>query len=253
MGYSLGGETVKSWILGLSVLVLTRQVSGQGVITGVVRDDSTGRPLQGVDVLIEGTGWHGTSNMQGKYAIDIGAGSYTLLVRRLGYQPLRVAVRVTARDTVWVNPLLVTSAQQLEPVEVTAEPERREWHLRTFEEHRRLGFGKFMDSTYLRRWDAVNFSDLLIRVPGVGIGCEPPRNVYYKPCYAVSGRSPQNRTCRMKVYVDGFPSDFADVRTGWKVTDLVAVEIYRSAAEIPPEYNSASSACGVLALWTRKS
>ena len=171
------------------MLLLASQVGAQGVITGVVRDDSTRRPLEGADVLVERTGWQGTTDMQGKYAINLSAGSYTLLVRRLGYRPVRLAVRITAGDTVWVNPLLVASAQRLEPVEVSGEPERGEWHLRTFEEHRKLGFGKFMDSTYLRRWDPVSLSDLLTREQGVGTTCER-RGGSPEPCYAVSKRGP---------------------------------------------------------------
>jgi hypothetical protein len=45
----------------------------------------------------------------------------------------------------------------------------------------------------------------------------------------------------------GNPPDLAK----FNPLDLEGMEVYRSAAEIPPEYNATGSACGVILLWTR--
>ena len=42
-----GMLTVKSMIAGSAMMILASQVAAQGVITGVVREDSTQRPLGG--------------------------------------------------------------------------------------------------------------------------------------------------------------------------------------------------------------
>jgi hypothetical protein len=230
--------------LVLISLIVPASVNGQGVITGTIREDSTGRVLAGVEVLIKEK--LAVTDARGHYLLaGVKKGEYVALARMVGFRPVRFAVRVNERDTTWADVLLVPLVQPLEPVNVEAKPDRiAADRLRTFEENRRLGFGKFMDSTYLRQWEAVDFSVLVARVPGMRVFCDNRRA--RGPCYATG------RCGRMRVFVDGAPSRLEDIRNDWRVSQLEAVEIYRSPAEIPAEYNSASSACGVLALWTRK-
>jgi len=45
------------------------------------------------------------------------------------------------------------------------------------------------------------------------------------------------------------PPDFSrDIR----VSELEAIEVYRSSAEAPPEFGGTTGACGVIVLWTRR-
>lgn len=228
----------------LALLFAPASLAAQGVISGTIREDSTGRVLEGVEVVIKDQ--RAVTDTRGRYLFArIPKGDYIALARLVGFRPVRFALRVNERDTTWADVLLVPLVQPLEPVTVEAKPDRiAADRLRTFEENRRLGFGKFMDSTYLRKWEAVNLSVLVARVPGVTVVCHRGR----RPCYASSNRT----GCPMRVFVDGMPSRLYDIGTDWRVSELEAIEIYRDAAEIPAEYNSASSACGVLALWTRK-
>jgi len=61
--------------------------------------------------------------------------------------------------------------------------------------------------------------------------------------------------CEVVVYLDGArigipkwaPFNLNDV----PVVQIAAMEFYRSASEIPVEFNSPGSMCGVLAIWTR--
>jgi len=225
-------------------------------VSGVVRHDSTGQPIPGVEVFIERLDRSAVTDQAGRYVIGgITAGDHVLLVRLVGYRPVRMALRVGGPDTVWANVMLTPSAQPLEPVEVSASA--TEYHLRVFDENRRRGFGKFFDSTELRRWANHRITDLLRRVPGVdlvtanGAPCSPALLV---PCYAVSTRrlGANREPCFMRVFVDGVPSRLLDMKAGLPVHYLDGIEVYRSAGEVPAEYNSASSACGVIALWTRK-
>lgn len=34
--------------------------------------------------------------------------------------------------------------------------------------------------------------------------------------------------------------------------DVLAIEVFRSPAEIPPEFNGPNAGCGVIVLWTRR-
>ncbi len=226
----------------LSLLLAPASVTAQGVVSGTVREDSTGRALEGVEIVIRDQ--RAVTDARGRYVLaGVPKGDHIALARMVGFRPVRFALKGNQRDTTWADVLLVPLVQPLEPVNVEAKPGRiAADRLRTFEDNRRMGFGKFLDSTYLRKWDAVGFRDLVARVPGVRVVCRG------RSCYAISLHS----RCPMLVFVDGMPSRLNDIGRDWRVSELEAVEIYRSAAEIPAEYNSASSACGVLALWTRK-
>jgi len=47
--------------------------------------------------------------------------------------------------------------------------------------------------------------------------------------------------------------DFALDRLGMLApTDILGVEVYRSAGQMPPEFNATGSSCGVIAFWTRR-
>jgi hypothetical protein len=35
-------------------------------------------------------------------------------------------------------------------------------------------------------------------------------------------------------------------------SDVAAVEVYRSPAEVPPEFNGPNAGCGVVVIWTRR-
>lgn len=77
---------------------------------------------------------------------------------------------------------------------------------------------------------------------------------------AVSNRLIHRERCLLQVVLDGLQinrggelkwEDGFDLNT-LRVDQLYAVEIYRSAGEIPAEYNNANAACGVLVLWSKR-
>lgn len=90
-------------------LVQTRQ---QRVVSGIV-SDSTGTPLQGVTVLIEGTSRGTATDQSGRFELQVDEND-VLLFRLVGYQPARIEVK--QRDTVVVE--LQAEAADLEEVVV---------------------------------------------------------------------------------------------------------------------------------------
>ena len=55
------------------------------------------------------------------------------------------------------------------------------------------------------------------------------------------------QTCALPICDFAQPPDLSK----FNPLDLEAVEVYRSAAELPIEYGGTNAACGVLLLWTR--
>ena len=228
----------------------------QAALRGIVRLDSTGRPLAGVEVLLEGTERTATTNDAGRFALGgLPRGWRVALFRAVGFRPVRLAVNLVEGDTVWTEATLVpASAQELEPVVVTAEPKRpRGLGVEAFEERRRMGFGKFIDSATLRRFEHRRADDVLRGIPGVYMSnLKRPID----PVYAYSSR----KGCLMQVILDGVvlyssgnqvrpPPDF---RHDFFPSDFHAIEIYRSAAETPIEFGGAGAGCGTIVLWSRR-
>lgn len=250
-------------------------VLGQAVLSGTIRHDSTGRPLPQAEVLLEGSKRQVTTDASGRYVLaGVAAGTETVLIRLVGYRPVRERVVLSAGDTTWLNAALVPrGAQELEPIEVTASEPKPMGLREGFEERRKMGFGKFLDLETLKQNEHRKLSDLLRSIAGVQL-------VWWEPCFPAGGgricyptalsaagtravadlRNP-NARCWMSVYLDGIavyqsgpgtarlPPDFSKDFQTW---ELEGVEVYRSSAELPGEFSGANSQCGVIALWSRR-
>lgn len=261
-------KTRKTRALGAGglLLALAGPLAAQVTVSGVVREDGTGRPLAAVQVLIEGTERADTTDSAGRYRLEAKAGTRIALFRLIGYRPLRLRLQLVKGDSTTANADLVReSAQQLDPIETRAAPSApRGVGVEAFEERRRLGFGKFIDSTQLRRSGSRRLTDLLREVPGVRLVSfvEDPSRPWIFEWRAASGRK-QNaggEPCWMSVVFDGSPiyrsgslsrpPDFH--RDFFEVSSLQAVEVFRSPAEVPQEYGGSSEQCGLILLWSRR-
>lgn len=260
-------------VAGLLLAVPTT-LCGQ-ILTGVVREDSTARPLAGVEVTIEGKSNRATTDSAGHYAFVVPSGVQVALFRMPGYRPLRMRVTVKG-DTVRAEPALipVAGATQLDPVLVNASPSRVATAGRDgFEERRARGFGKFVDSTQMRAREDRRLHDVLRELADVRFveanetSVNELRAIYPfsnpSRSYIAGGRiMPGNPPCYVSVFFNGTtiyrsgrgsgvgkPPDFS---RDFSVASLESVEYYRSASEVPPQFGGANANCGALVLWSRR-
>jgi len=225
-------------------------------MTGVVRD-STGRALNGAEVLLEGSTRQTRTDSGGRYTLTASGGNYVALFRSLGYQPLRQPARLAASDTLRLDATLAFGPpQELAAVDVKGR-RRRGVGIDGFEERRALGFGKFIDSTVLRRSEGRRLSELL-RQSGVRMVSTPGGRAYFA-ANPTKNNPDGTPSCYMSVFLDGV----AYYRTGsnmrppdmsreFMIMSLEAIEVYRSSAQIPMEFAGRGSDCGVIVLWTRR-
>ncbi len=112
------------------VLCVALAMAGQalagttGKITGRVYDKSTGAPLPGVNVIIQGSTMGAASNLSGEYfIINVPVGTYTMTASMMGYSPLEVQnVKVSADLTTTIDfPLEETQLDIVKEVVVVAE------------------------------------------------------------------------------------------------------------------------------------
>ncbi|NVM57422.1 MAG: TonB-dependent receptor, partial [Desulfobacterales bacterium] len=119
---------MRSALLGIGVVFAL--VSGlfagtTGKIAGLVQDGSTGNPLPGVNILLEGTTLGAATDADGQYfVISVPPGNYTVVASFIGYATENVTgVRVHIDRTTHLDFGLEVSAIAGEEVVVTAERE----------------------------------------------------------------------------------------------------------------------------------
>lgn len=252
--------------IAVTCLGVAAPLLAQTTMVGIVRDDSTGTPLPGVEVLLSGTAHTTVTNAAGSYVLPgLPAGNHQAIFRIVGYLPARVTVLLSAGDTLRVNQVLVPSTVVLDPIEVTGEPDVG-LAGRGFHERMKMGFGAFYTPEELREMEHLKVSDVLRRKGAVEIS----QAGFNGPMLAMNRNSRNMRgflNCHMSIYLDGRlhwrggkdipppelernpPPDF---RSFVGVHDLVAVEVYRSAAQLPIQFGGTSGQCGAVVLWTRR-
>ncbi len=101
-------------------LSFAQETNGQ--IRGVVTDSTTHDPLFGANIWLKGTGLGAASDLHGNYQIvQVPEGTYTLVVRYIGYKGKELSIRVTGGRTLELNLSLSAEAVQGQEVTVTAQ------------------------------------------------------------------------------------------------------------------------------------
>ncbi len=248
-------------------LIMPNAVHAQAALTGIVRDDSTGSPLAGVEILVQTTSHRGVTNQSGRYELTgLTAGVYQVIFRQVGFLPVRMDVLLRDGETTRANAVLVRSEVILDPIVVTGEmPRPRGNMLDAFEERRAMGFGEFIDSETLRRSEHLKLPDVLRRHSRIElryICFDEPRSPIDQ-CRDEKGWMPYNqgristggRYCEMHVMLDGHlitRNGPVDLRTFLPINELEAVEIYRSLAQVPVQFADPDTRCGIVVAWTRR-
>lgn len=224
------------------------QAAGQATINGRAVDDSTGIPVSGAEILLEAGGRRTVTDADGRFQVSgVPLGTGFLLVRKVGYRPVRLRALIFGPDSLQVTVRLRPTILELEPIEVTAAAVPP--GLMPFAERRAAGQGTFLDWHVLRASEHRRVSDLLRTQRGVRLVVSGASRVI-----ATTARG----RCPMAVWLDGtrifvpgsgMPAPSID---DIPVAQLEAIEVYRGAAETPAELGGLGAACGTVVLWTRR-
>jgi hypothetical protein len=213
-----------------------------------------------VAVISDSTGW---------FATPLPAGSYTLAVAHAEYPQLASErVQVGRGERVSVELRLGPRPIGMEPILVrarapTAETGPDEFY-RRMARQRQIGQGSFITREELQRTATFGINEILSRDPAIMI----VRVTYSADDYfGDPGRSAvvmrhAGRECVPQLIIDGVRIGHSEERQRddpMLVTDLSVlinrdalegVEIYRTAAETPPELRR--EGCGTIVFWTRR-
>ncbi|HET9983151.1 MAG TPA: TonB-dependent receptor plug domain-containing protein [Longimicrobiales bacterium] len=252
------------WLLGFLLgaaapLAAQSQTPAAGAASLRLRvvSDSTGAPLPGVSVQIEGAKKLRTlTDAQGYASLrEIPAGWQAIALDMLGFAPLSMSVDFEAGKEMGLQLGLAPEPIVLRALEIRAEVRKRWLTSSGFYERRRTGLGTYMADSAL---DAVaervsRLSDMMRGVRGVRVVVDSHGNAHL---LSSRGAGSLRGPCSPRVYLDGLPADQVNGRAGDLdglifPNDLAAVEVYAGPSEAPPEYG-ANAPCGVVLLWTKK-
>ena len=134
----------------------------------------------------------------------------------------------------------------VEDLDVEVEGTIRIGKLHGFYSRMEEGDGVFIDRPEILERDPSRPSDLLREVAGIRINSSTFERESVIP---TRGRQGQFQRCELRYFLDGLEVPGFDV-DDIPARDLAAIEVYRSLAEIPPQFRR-RGICAVILLWTR--
>ena len=230
-------------------------------IVGVVTSRSSGSPLPGAAVRLEGGKRAALTDRRGGFRFEeLSPGAYLIEFTYIGYAPRRDSIRVLLGHVSNMQVSLSVDPVQLEPLEVTVE--RREAALEAvgFYEREAEGWGKFIDREYIEMRAPSRMTDLFTGLAGVTV--QVSASGMAQRVVLRSGRPHGSYfpTCFPPVYLDDMlvhnggndPAGIDDLIIPGAVA---GVEIYVSSAGTPARYwrpTPTGQQCGVILIWTRR-
>jgi hypothetical protein len=245
-------------LLALSLLLcVTAADAGAQVVSGVVRGESRGPPIEGARVTARSaiapaaettTIGPVLTDSAGRFQLRLPlAGEYLLTVEHIAYAAVTVALALAAGEEVAIEVRIASHAVPLDPLLVLgrrAVAPRHAGFQERYEWYSRLGIGRFLTREQIDGRPQGRASSLLGSVPGVAL-----RPVPYRTASAILLRTQARGTCTPAVYLDGGRIDSVDLDDLVDANQIHGVEVYRGIAEMPGEYHD-SNFCGVVLIWT---
>lgn len=219
---------------------------GSAVLTGHITS-TEGKPLEGAMVLLLGTQLSARSNADGAFRLTgLPAGTQSVEVREIGYSPKRFAVDLTPHRPSTLTATLDERTQVLKTMEITA---KRGSEIAGFDQRKRTGLGYYMDRDQIEKSASISTTDLFRQVPGLTVAWDGQG-------YQVQvNRTSNAGMCPVAYYIDGSPflSLGDDIDQIVRPEDIAAIEVYKSAAETPMQFQGSDGGpCGTIVIWTKR-
>lgn len=269
--------------LALAAAAMPAVAQSQARLRVSVSDQATGNPIVGAQVALRLARVGGLTDSLGTILLEAPrSGGDSLVVRFPGYASASLPTELHLGETTELAVRLRQDAITLPRVTVVETGLSREASL-GFTRRQKMGLGHFITRTDIERFAPTNSSDILRRVPGVRVQSNRAGD------HVITMARSATR-CRVQYYLDNMPmptEDLIDAAIEQRVmADLAqngsnaascararskklnrdlpaftidhippemieAIEVYRGAAEIPIEYRTTGSVCGVVLVWTK--
>src|SRR5256885_8674436 len=163
-------------------------------LRGVVTDKSSGKAVVDAQIIMLEDTRSASSDSSGRYEISgLRPGASKLVVRAVGFPPLRVDVELIAGKTTdraiqldSTDAGRLASAQSLPAVSVSAPATPFNYRLADFERRRQTGRGQYLTEDEITKSGAYNIADAVKTMRGVNYECGGGAG-----CYVRMGRAPK--------------------------------------------------------------
>lgn len=220
-------------------------------VVGFVSDRDNGRGVASAQVEVVGTGRRVLTDANGMFVLDrLPPGETALAISHLSYATSGRLFRAQPGQAYELRAQLAPEAIALEGIEVSTRSPSwyRQMEGLQFRMSRAMG-GTFVLDTQLEARGYPPVAEILRELPGVKI-----RKVN-RFDYTVNFR-----LCEMPpvLYIDGIqvnqPEQGAAMPELSMVQgmDIQAIEVYRGAGTLPPEYAGPDAMCGAIIIWTKR-
>jgi hypothetical protein len=242
-------------VLTLLATLLAGELSAQAV-RATVTDQGTGAPVAGAMVRVASDSGTlvraGFSDERGTILLPLDdPGQYVVRASRTGYQTASQRIQLAADGEASVTLQLRASPLGLDTMRVVAAPDAREIGGETFARRAATGRGIYLDSAYIVRRSARWPGELLESVPGIEVVPVHGRTGIRRPVLRMGPRC-LNYLVNGMPYYGGWPRSVSLEET-LRRNSVVAVEVYRTTDEVPPELQRFARnprACGLIVYWT---
>lgn len=242
-------------------------VTGPAFVLGSLRADSTNTPIVGAELVLTSVGRTTRTDSVGAFAFrELPAGRHRMIVRAVGFQSITVNVDVPSDGVDDVHMTLKRAVVELDKVDVKATGGLTAFLLNGFDERRKFGIGRFLDSTVLADVDPKRWASVIVeRTPGIRLMAYGGHRSFASTRGQISfGGMPSGdatdraqgapKGCYIQIIVDGI--QMYGSRVGESLLDVnildgpfVAAEYY-TVSQTPVQFNRSGNApCGTLVLW----
>jgi hypothetical protein len=249
-------------LIALLNLAAAQTIAGQQPLGSVHGSlvDSAGRAVSGAQVALFPSGREVRTQMDGSFSFGaVASGTYTVRARRVGYAPVAATVTVASAGV----QLRLVFSKVLPVLDTVVVSERREcsrFSLDGFVCRRGNANGTFLDYMDIAAKNAAYRGDLFRGVDGFRVDYRPVRGAPEPVPVEVSQKG-----ARCAKYLVNGKTPHLVMNPLPEVANIVAVEIYNQAINVPEEYllqawppanhstrarGAPAAACALVVYWT---
>ena len=235
--------------------------------------DMEGAPIAYANVQING-GRRFISDDSGRFNLAITvSGSFSLLIRRIGYDPAEVKLTAMPDTAIRVRMTPIATVlpeRRVSGLAAFVSLDLRGFYRRMRDAERGINNGYFLTPEDLSLRNPVNVTDAVEQLPSLRTRPSNAEQTYSKEWGWRNLAVPRNMRiedrsgCILSVYLDGMriqPSstrrkengDLEDTQVNSLVNpgSVAGIEVYPRAVGAPPEFPMVTSTCGVVLIWTK--
>lgn len=210
-----------------------------------------GAPVAEARVFVRGSRAVGRTSSSGSFSLTgLPLGTQVVEVAAIGYAGGRRAVELRPGGPARTELVLAKSVQTLPTLEVVGKFGAGA-DVSTFLQRAQRGQGHFITEEDIEKRGAIQFEDIMRTVPGLQV---VPVGRGYR-VYSSRGAVNLQGDCAMTYFVDGayFPFDAtSDEPFPVAPIEIMAIEVYAGAAQVPAEFQRMANSCGAIVIWTKR-